>query len=451
MYKIFLVFSLSLPISLYAQFDSLKFNFDILTATDHINVNKNTNKSIYLPSNIRTLRQKGHNTSLLHLPFNQLTDVPQYHASTFVGLLTKVSIKKGYDLSFDLFSENRGASFGTLRLDKVTIYPKIYLHLVDTINILNQKIGVEVDLNDMNKYQLNEGLGINNIDVQGEIFKLSWKNWQYQYTQIWDLSQHINLNINELFSHKISYIKRIDIDNSHKIGISYDNHLMFKVLDNENINKISFFIKKEIKKHQFYTEVSIRFSDTNNTITIPHHNTAALVGYEYKVKQKKHTWNFKAKGRYFGNNYNSNFTGNGFPKYRNPRFNITHNNSVGDYLYPLINTYNRFDQWSVYTDYQGIRLVSIALFSNSEVQLYKNWWVMADIETNFIGAEDTDNAFYFFYKTGVVFKMPYDTRFETYITNKIMNLDIDYQSFYQSINPLFGFSVNRIIGRYKQR
>ena len=52
--------------------------------------------------------------------------------------------------------------------------------------------------------------------------------------------------------------------------------------------------------------------------------------------------------------------------------------------------------------------------------------------------------FYNFYAIGLKQKLPAGMSFEVYATNKIMNLDAHYQTFYQLKQPVFGFSIRRL-------
>jgi hypothetical protein len=176
-----------------------------------------------------------------------------------------------------------------------------------------------------------------------------------------------------------------------------------------------------------------------------HAPLGALVGFDIASKKaEKYKWDLKFKARYFGETFNKEFYDYGL-RYRmeTTPMNLA-GNYVGRYLYPLINTYRDFDQWSVYTEYQDSQLFSVSAIFDGERNLFRKLFFHVDFESNLIQSKKQENILYTFYKTGLKFELPAEIHFEMYVTNKLMNLDVHYQTFYQSLRPIFGFSIKRM-------
>lgn len=66
-------------------------------------------------------------------------------------------------------------------------------------------------------------------------------------------------------------------------------------------------------------------------------------------------------------------------------------------------------------------------------------------ESLLIKPSSDELAIYNFFESGFSLKLPANSTFQLYITNKLMNLDIHYQTFYQAKTPVVGFSLHRLL------
>jgi hypothetical protein len=123
-------------------------------------------------------------------------------------------------------------------------------------------------------------------------------------------------------------------------------------------------------------------------------------------------------------------------------------NTVGDFLYPLINSYRDFDQWSVYTEYLGAELASLSTRLEITHEILNKLQGHLMLESNFIHANNAENALYAFYRGSLDYQLPGKITLQLYLTNKVTNLDAHFQTFYQSSRPIFGFSITRL-GNYR--
>ncbi len=442
--KSLVVFSLLffVPFFCNSQIDSISSQKERISAEVVFGADRffpSDNKQIYLPKNIQTLRSLN---SPLGLNFDKYTDIPQFHASVFAGLLTKVKFANGYSLNFDIISEERGQSFGSLNLKNVLIYPRICGTIEDDFSLFKLPFSFVARIGDLIKYENNYGLTFNNIDVQGLNIKLNQKNWWFSYSLIGDISQHIGLNINDVYSFKIGYNKRKNNGYEIELGGSLDQLRILNIKSIPLKNVFSFFGSVKKNRIKFFAELGYRIQPSRDTLNF-YSPAGGLLGFEFMRSSKKINWNLKFKARYYGISFNDDFI-NYAVRYRSLSKPTLNGNFVGDYLYPLINTYRDFDQWSVYTEYQSDQIISASFRLKAERKLYQNLFYKIDFEGNLIASKRHSSALYTFYSTGFKYKMPGAIFFELYISNKVMNLDVQYQTFYQTQQPIFGFSIKRL-------
>jgi len=152
--------------------------------------------------------------------------------------------------------------------------------------------------------------------------------------------------------------------------------------------------------------------------------------------------------RIYGENFNVNFF-NGATRFRDKSNPNLFGNYQGDFLYPLINTFRPFEQWSVYTEYLNSRLSAFSIQLTGKKNVFKSIYTKVDLETNAIFSQQHSDHLYFFGEVGLGLELPGQINFEVYITNKLMNLDVHFQTFYQNKTPVLGFSIIRQVLSYQ--
>ena len=431
---ILLLAALSINLSSFAQLDSVKFNFDIIFGADRFFEPRG--KDIYLPGSIREQRIRAPQSGL---NLEEFTDIPQFHASVFTGLLINAEMPGGYNLHVELFAEDRGQSFGSLDLGKVVIFPRIYGIVKEGFELFNRNWTAEFKIGDLIQYQNNHGLTLHNIDAQGLDARLTTGPWWIGYTLLGDVSRHVGLNIGEFFSYKFGFHHEESAVRSTILGASLDLYNRVLGADREHL---SLFLRHKRSTHSYYTEMSIGLP-YDDLATGFNDRMAVLLGYEQlRKKEGTRKWLLAAKIRYYGRYFNNGFIDRS-QRYRDFTDGELVGNYIGDFLYPLINSYRDFDQWSIYAEYSSKSLFSTILASEFEQKIIKKLYGKVNMESNLIYTRSSTD-FYNFYTIGLKQKLPAGMSFEVYATNKIMNLDAHYQTFYQSEQPVFGFSIRRL-------
>jgi hypothetical protein len=381
-FLVFLFIHMGICEGVMCQKDSINLKVELIYGVDRYF--QNGNQDVYLPSDIRLQRQidsgLGHN-------FLTYTDIPQFHASVFVGMLNKLTLSNGYNFNFDLFAEDRGQSFGSLSLDKIILFPRIYGAVLDTLKLNNQVIVVSFKAGDLMRYQHNYGLTINNLDVQGASLRLKVDQFYFDYLLIADLSQHVGLNVREFYSYGLGY--QVKWPNwSFDLGISYDQYFLF------NTSRNNFTISSDVKK----SNICIYYESSYN---IEKQSFAGLFGYYHNEKIGRLSFQGDISYRFYGKFFNENFLETSV-RYRDISKPTLTNNSVGDYLYPLINSYRSFDQWSVYTEYSKDQLHATKLALDTEFIIFsEKFSCFINYEGLLIKPSVGETAHYNFFELGI--------------------------------------------------
>jgi hypothetical protein len=241
------------PNSLWCQPDSLskkKINVDVVFGADRLF--RTSDQRIHLPENIQFFRSFG-------APFlrnaTTYTDIPQFHASVFAGLLTRVDFAKGYRLNVDIISEDRGQSFGGLNLSKTIVYPRIYGTIEESFSVFNRAFIFNAKLGDLLRHQNNFGLTYHNIDVQGMETKLSSGPWWTSFSLIGDMSQHVGLNVEEAYSYKAGVNKKMKAGYSILAGTSLDQFFLLRSHGSRLRNLLSLYGSVKRNRVSYFVEL----------------------------------------------------------------------------------------------------------------------------------------------------------------------------------------------------
>jgi hypothetical protein len=107
-----------------------------------------------------------------------------------------------------------------------------------------------------------------------------------------------------------------------------------------------------------------------------------------------------------------------------------YNNTIGDNMYPLKYFNRPFMQWAVFTEYQWKNIWGINTQSKIIFDLIGKLKGNVDLDLNAIFAENENAFIYPFCSFGFNYDLEKDVVIKFLISNKAMNLDIHYPSFY---------------------
>jgi hypothetical protein len=392
---------------------------------------------------------------------NMVTDNPLFHGAFYSLIKSETSVHSKYKLDLDLLLEHRGMSYGLYDMNNVVIFPYYKFIIPENVNLLGDSLNILLHFGSFMQGKIHEGLKIYNIDYHGFICKLDWRRFFFQYYQIGDLSWGIGLRLEELYDYSIGYNIIEESERKLKFGLnlSINNYaaqnidsLLFKHLDLAQNDFRSYYYSNYgiWGEYTFLNKAGIYFQyEIRNTpyINIAE-NSAILIGGNIKLNYSKLCFTINPELRYYGWMYNFAHKDDSV-SYRKKSSGVDKysSNTVGRYLYPLMNYNNNFSQWAVYTDYQYQNIAGLEMRVNLKRQLYKSIDVDLESESctlikeyNYKGKKTFT---YLFYSAQLVYNAAGLFKIGIGISNKSMNLDKHYNTFYVRKIPAIHFYIRK--------
>ncbi len=366
-----------------------------------------------------------------------VTDNPLIHGAAYIDF--NLGFKyHGISISTNLIAEHRGISYGPLSTKSMIVFPKYKFAFDTSIGLFDDRMKVGGSIGNYDNLKLYEGLTIYNMDCQGAELYLNWKNIKFQFISVGDLVNGIGLNLDAtldwiLSVHNLKITDNVNMD----IQLGYFENLL--VLRSRNSD--GFYISANLynEKIQIYSQFSVR--DLNNLSDLKW-RSAFLIGIKSNFENENMIIGLKGEIRYYGSNFNKDYYDHTvsfrkMPKTSegiNPR-EYSYNNTIGDNLYPLYAYERPFSQWAVYTEYQKKNALGLVFLINSKYYFYDKLFANADFDLNFIRASYEPGFWYPFYNIGLGWEPVINNFINLSFTNKGMNLDKHYPTFYLYDSP----------------
>ncbi|MEZ5058887.1 MAG: hypothetical protein R2879_17780 [Saprospiraceae bacterium] len=329
------------------------------------------------------------------------------------------------------------------------IFPQLYLEGQDTLDIFGEKVEVKGKLGDMIQYTLNHGLTASNNDFQGGSVMAKWKGFYFRYLILADAIANQGINLDEFWSYKLGWEGEV-LNGKGILNTSvFRDRLILTAGKFNSAYHYGIATDLRIKGWKFFFESSLR--DLGGYFVPVNNNTwdtrlGLLVGVSKKWEWgKDEMFSLRFDVRNYGKNFNTNYIDNGRVTFRE-RNSSFFGNYVGERFYPLKNAYRPFQEWAVYTQFQNVNLFSSNLQLSTNKRVWKEFYLNGSLETMFLNSEVAKNFFYNFYTIGLSYNGFKGFKLEGYITNKVMNLDVGFQTFYQSNLPIISYRCIRWFG-----
>ena len=397
--------------------------------------------------------------NLVSPKYEQVTDNPLFHGAFYARIKSETVIKKNYSLKLDLVVEDRGMSYGINDMNKIVVFPIYQFDFHNKYKLWNDSIHVLFQVGCFMNNKYHYGVKLYNIDTQGIRLKLDWNNFSFLFSNVADLSFGVGLELEELSDISLSYKAKLGDEKYFDFGINYalnsypptaevlDIYEVYKYntygvfVDFVNSDKANYYLQYEMRNAPY---VNIK------------ENSAFVVGANINLNYPKLSINLNPEFRYYGWMYNYGHK-NDSVSYRNTdkltgttdsiSANSLYSNTVGRYLYPLMNFNNQFSQWAVYTDYQYQNIAGLELRANIQWNFFKKFSTNIDFESCTLLKEYESNGkntfTYLFYTAGIIYKPVKYFSISLELGNKAMNLDKHFQTFYMSKQPLIGFRIRK--------
>jgi hypothetical protein len=367
--------------------------------------------------------------------YDTITDNPLQHGAIYLALKTQTSYKSKIFLFADVYGEQRGISYGIFNRNNTVLYPVIRIEAKDTQNIgkhafiLSGKAGQFLD------ERLDEGLVIDNIDLQGFQIGFKWKDIQFHYTHYGDLSYGIGLNIDDL-SH-IALQKQWESRGHIGLSVVGSQPPYQPLRDHLNF---SLFGGIGFGANKLYAQIGYR--PYVNPVFVSHdfrlgEQLAAVLGWQWSKKKGSFRHDHTFELRYYGFGFNAGYYNWDTVLYRRAATDVLNNyaNSIGTYLYPLRKFDTPFSQWALFTEYQGFDLGVATLRGNTSYRLSPQLEAFTEYDFNLIyselfGVPWKNFYLYPFFNAGLTYLPARNMQVRSSLTNKAMNLDVNYPTHY---------------------
>jgi len=373
---------------------------------------------------------------------------PFFHCATYVSPSFKISYKDKLYLNFITYFEHRGWSNGSYDQGMNRVFSEFSFGINDSIKLFKTKTSVNLLVGNMfNENEEEFGVKAYNIDMQGIKFKAQMKDYSLNLLYSSDFMQQMGLLIDEYirvqlgknmktksgkmrssFSLSFDYNGMIDSNRMNRYN-RFSSGLQYSVLFDNNL------------KMYFLTDYLLngRYNSSN-----PASNFTVLLKLHYmKLLSKNTSFSIVPKLRFFGNNYISENYENGFGlypyRYRyigNPRYSYS-------ILYPLKSYFRDVSQYAFYTEYRhSNNILSLELDVHTDFLIFRNIRNEVKLETFSIKRDfrDRNDFFSYIFISNFLYINLYEGfKGGIYISNKQMNQDVQYQTFYQMKYPYIGF------------
>jgi len=400
----------------------------------------------------------------------QLSDNPLDHAAGYVTLHLCDYVSKNVDILASITGELRGTSYGVYNTGNTIVYPQFRLGYHDTFAVFNRKLAVTVSGGNYNNIRIDEGLTYYNIDAEALFIKVSYAGFTFEHMHIADLLESIGLNIDDGVTHSLYYTTSKGVKGEiWKFGIGYDINDQIYGPNNQ-------YFPEDTHDRNFYNVYAALIPDSSSRVYIQVSNlqggqidaantNAFVLGAKKTLSRKNMKISYRAEIRYYGSYFKDNFW-NDQVYYRSLTPNIypqNYANTIGPNLYPLRNYERPFSQFAAFTEEQfnPYSIAGASLYLDGDFRIYKQIFFKVNLDINYMTwfspnsrLNDIPNSASFtypFYKTGILIQPAKNINVFLGITNKGMNLDNTYQTFYLLKDPYFYFEVTKTVQGFLER
>jgi len=325
---------------------------------------------------------------------------------------------KNLSVSAAINAEQRGFSDGVSSHRTRNFYPYFNASYSNRIG----KFSYLIQAGDFWDFKLYEGLTFSNLETQSWIFKLKYGKFYVKHAGVGDLLIGIGLGIDDLYDYSAGF---------EEVHLSQDSSLTMDIRVGRSNNRGSIggaFCNASTRlyhkeKGTLYAQVSIQDDS----------DAAFLVGVErdFAISERL-SISGKAEFRRYGFGFNTGYENDVY--YRDPQEPASFVNSTHTVFVPLDYYERNFNQWALYTEYQGLDINSVSIIAKVKYKLTNS--LSAALSMDALWLDDPfQTTLYPFYRIGLVAEPWPQTEVSLEIVNKVLNLDKNYPTFYATTSP----------------
>jgi hypothetical protein len=366
------------------------------------------------------------------------TDNPMGHGASFFRFHSWYKVARGLNIYGSLEVNNGGFSWGPYNTYNINFLPRYYADYKNDFRVGKIPFDVQIKVGYFENFRDREGLTIYNLDMQGIVASVSYKKLKLTSITIADLQNTIGLNIDGTREKQLS-LEKIKLGNhlNTDFSIGYTKYLGPTTGNTQTEASLALYNSY----FRLYSQAGYRFNDGFDS----QQNYAWLLGLKSMHKAGRFFWDATIEYRYYTIGFN-----NGFRKESNTHYRKTDrpvgSNFTGEHIYPVSYNDRPFSQWAVFTEYNEKDWVNaFGANLNLEYALGKQFKLMGNTDFNWIKASGESLFLYPFYKAGFKVEPVKGTYLAAYVTNRTLNLDKHYTTYYALKNPSFQVAFRRDI------
>lgn len=369
-----------------------------------------------------------------------VTDNPLGHGPMYIRPHAWYRPNPSLELYASLAIDHRGASWGPYNTDNIAFIPRFHAAFEDwkkTKN--NDSLRVFGKMGYFEDYRLNEGLTLYNMDVQGLLVGIEVGRFTFTSSRMGDLVRGYGLGIDGLTDYQLAWNgPRLGSSLQLEVKSGIQNMIGFPATGgNQIIPTIAVALYNQ--RFRLYAEAGYR-----NTIFSHAQNSAAVLGFTGRIDEGRFWSEWRAEYRYYGGGFNHQFRNEQTTHYRDID-RPAGSNFIGDSVYPLEFVGRPFSQWAVFAEYDKPWVQGISIAGNPSLRLARNVRVFVDVDVNVVVAHGEQAFCYPFYNAGLKMNVDRQSFLTLSLTNRTMNLDKHYTTYYLLEAPIFQFELRRIL------
>lgn len=370
---------------------------------------------------------------------NLVTDSPPGHGPMYIRPHVWYNPVPSLELYASLAIDHRGASWGPYNTDNIAFIPRFHARYNDWIKfqrgdsiLVFGKIGYFED------YRLSEGLTLYNVDVQG--LQLGFQKGHFVFTtsRIGDLIRGYGLGIDGMTDYQLMLNGLNTFQWKMDLTVGLQNMIGFPETGGDQ-RIITFGNALYKSTTRIYYEFGYRPTEFSAA-----RNVAVVVGTSGKRNINKLSFEWRAEYRYYGGGFNYQFCNEVATHFRDTE-RAAGSNFIGDSVYPMSFFGRPFSQWAVFTEYDKAWVQGTTLFGSVSREIGKRFRLFSDFDLNYICANGEKPFFYPFYNAGLKMNIDFRSFVSISMTNRTMNLDKHFTTYYLLDTPAFQFEFKRTL------
>ena len=374
-----------------------------------------------------------------------ITDNPLRHGAAYTDFGMRAGIGSWLTAQTHLVLEHRGQSYGVYSVGAMRAYPRMHFSIDTSVTFWDVKflVGGSVgNFDDMRQY---EGLMFDHFDSQGSRGYIEWREFTLEYTKIADAESGIGLGINDVDDVRLTVNSGDMLGpwlGSASMGVTVftgvfareDGSLLgFPEIGNDYSYNFSAHIRRDgVRLYGQFSHRNAPYGDGN----------AALFGLRADLSDGPLTLSCIAEYRRYDAAFNRYF----FSQVHYRPNSGSGKSMTAEYVYPLYFFDRPFSQWAVYTEYQGSDVRALVLQLAARLRIWHGIGVFLTLDVNDIQAGTTSSFTYPFFDAGAEWEPVKGVQLRYSMTNKGMNLDKNYPTFYLYKSPVIQMAARFSLG-----